>query len=81
MKAPAPSKRGKGKRIRRTPDQLATEANAIYDMVQQRKSVSGPEIRAKFPKVGPDIKGYVKQYSGKSLKSKGTRRAMRYVAG
>jgi hypothetical protein len=73
-------KAGKGKRIRRSLDQLKQEAGAIIALIKSASAdgVSGPEIRAKHPKIGPDLKGFVQKYSGKKLKTTGVARSMRY---
>lgn len=70
----------KGKRIRRTPDQLKHEAETIVQFVKNSgsKGVSGPEIRERYPKIGPDLKGFVEKFSGKKLKTTGLARSMRY---
>lgn len=71
-----------GKRIRRTPEQLKREAEAIIDLVKSKgtEGASGPEIRKHHAKIGPDIKGFVHKYCGKKLKSTGAARSMRYFA-
>ena len=78
-KAPA---RRKGKRIRRTPEQLKRESEAIIQCIKGKGSAgaSGAQIREHHPKVGPDIKGFVKLYTGRKLKTTGQRSAMRYFA-
>jgi hypothetical protein len=76
----APPKAKKGKRIRRTLDQLKDEANAIIQFVKNAGSegVSGNDIRARHPKIGPDLRGFVTKYSGKKLKTTGVASSMRY---
>jgi len=75
-----PTKARTGKRIRRTLDQLKDEANAIIQFVKNAgaEGVSGNDIRARHPKIGPDLKGFVTKYSGKKLKTTGVARSMRY---
>lgn len=70
----------KGKRIRRTPEQLKQEAQAIIELVRSKgaEAATGLEIRAQHAKIGPDIKGFVHKYSGRKLKSTGVGRSMRY---
>ena len=71
-----------GKRIRRTPQQLKAEAEAIIELVKSKGSqgATGNEIRERHPKIGPDLKGFVQKYSGRKLKSTGAARTMRYFA-
>ena len=70
------------KRIRRTPEQLKAEANAIIELVKSKGSegATGPEIRKHHAKIGPDLKGFVQKFGGKKLKTTGAARSMRYFA-
>lgn len=70
----------KGKRIRRNPEQLKAEAEAIVTLVKSggAEGISGPDIRKQHAKIGPDIKGFVQKYSGRKLRSTGVARSMRY---
>jgi hypothetical protein len=73
---------GKKRRIRRTPEQLAAEAGKVHKMIRDagKEGISGSEIRKKFPGVGQNIKGFVKQYTGQTVKTTGQKVKMRYHA-
>jgi len=73
----------KGKRIRRSAEQLKQEAEAIIQFIKSKadQGVKGNEIRTRHPKVGPDIKGFVQKHSGRKLKTSGKKAAMRYFPG
>lgn len=75
---PAKAKR---KRIRRSPEQLKAEAVKISGLIRKAgdKGVSGNEIRAVSPKIGIDIKGFMKKW-GHPVKTKGVAAQMRYFA-
>jgi hypothetical protein len=67
-------------RIRRSPDQLKREADAIFQMVKSKgdQGARGGEIRKSHPKVGPDIKGFVQKHGGHKLKTTGKKASTRY---
>src|SRR5689334_3034429 len=54
----------KRKRTRRSLGQLKQEAEAIIQFIKGKGSegASGPEIRQRHDKIGPDLKGFVKKY-------------------
>src|SRR5437762_12051379 len=63
----------KRKRIRRSPQQLKLEAQAILEFIRGKgaSGASGSEIRKQHPKVGPDIKGFVQKWGSKKLRTSG----------
>jgi hypothetical protein len=69
-------------RIRRSPEQLKHEAEAIFQLVKAKGNdgVAGGEIRKHYPKVGPDIKGFVQKHGKQKLKTTGKKASTRYVA-
>jgi hypothetical protein len=72
----------KKRRIRRGPEELQAEAGKIVAMIRKAgtEGIGGKEIRKSFPKVGPDIKGFVEKHGGGKVKTIGQRSAMRYHA-
>lgn len=80
--APVAKKTRKGKRIRRGPEQLKEYADGIYQLVKTKgaQGARGGEIRAEFPKVGQDIKGFMQKHGGYRLKTTGEKSLMRYHA-
>ena len=80
-KSAAMPAKAKGKRIRRTPEQLKAEAVKVAGLISKAgaKGVTGNEIRAASPKIGIDIKGFMKKW-GHPVKTKGVAAQMRYFA-
>lgn len=76
-------KRSGRTRIRRNPEQLKQEAEAIYQLVKSKgdQGAIGREIRKNHPKVGPDITGFVQKHSKHKLKTTGKKATTRYLAG
>jgi hypothetical protein len=68
------------KRVRRSPEELKKEANEVYQLVKSQGGISSAELRRYHPKLGPDPKGFVKKFGGKTIKTKGRGRATMYVA-
>jgi hypothetical protein len=78
-----PDKRGRGKRVRRTRDQVEAHAGQIVDYIRSKgkEGVSGREIKAKFGAVLPTVQAYLKQYAPDAkIKTEGKKAAMRYLA-
>jgi predicted nucleic acid-binding Zn-ribbon protein len=77
-----PSKR-KGKRIRRSPEQLKQEAEAVFEMIKKAGSggIGGGVIRRQHPGVGQDIKGFITKNTDHKIKTKGEKIKMVYIAG
>jgi hypothetical protein len=75
-----PTTAKKRKRIRRGPEQLKQDAEAIIQFVKDKGAdgAMGNEIRKHHPKVGPNIKGFVQKHGGRKLKSTGKKSKMRY---
>ena len=76
-KVPNPKK---GKRIRRSPEQLKQEAHTIVELIRSKgqQGATGSQIRERHPKIGPDIKGFLQKFSGRKFKTSGKRAGMRY---
>ena len=74
--------RVKGKRVRRSADQLKREADAIYQLVKSAgaEGAAGRDIRKHHPKVGPDIKGFIQKYTSHKVKTTGKKASTRYLA-
>ncbi len=72
----------KGKRIRRGPEELKRDAEAVFQLIKSKgtEGAKGGEIRKRHPKVGQDIRAYVEKFSSHKLKTIGSKAAMRYVA-
>ena len=77
------SPKRKGKRIRRSPEQLKLEAEAIFEMIKKAGSagIGGGVIRRQHPGVGQDIKGFISKHSDHKIKTKGEMINMTYHAG
>jgi hypothetical protein len=77
-----PRKQRSRTRIRRSPEQLKREAEAIFQLVKAKgnEGVAGGEIRKHYPKVGPDIKGFVQKHGKQKLKTTGKKASTRYSA-
>jgi len=73
-------KRRTKRRIRRGPEELKSEAQAIIELVKQkgRDGATGKEIRQQYPKVEPDIKGFVQKHGNRKVKTTGNKATMRY---
>ena len=71
---------GKKERVRRTPEQLKTEAVKVVALIRSsgKDGISGADIRKNIPNVGQNIKGFVRQYTGEKLKTTGQKVKMRY---
>lgn len=82
-KAPSKAPRARrAKRVRRTPEQLKRDADAIFQLIKAKgnEGAKGSEIRKHHPKVGPDIKGFLSKYGKLKVKTTGRKASMRYFA-
>jgi len=70
----------KGKRIRRSPEQLQKIGESVVQFIKNKGSegASGVEIRKVAGKIGPDIKGFIAKFGGEKLKTSGVKSQMRY---
>ena len=68
------------KRVRRDGAELKTMADNIVAFIKKggAEGVKGAAIRAEFGPVLPSIKEFVKQHTGKAVKTKGQKAAMTY---
>jgi hypothetical protein len=68
------------RRVRRDAGQLKGMADSIVAFIKKggAEGVKGAAIRAEFGPVLPSIKEFVKQHTGKAVKTKGQKAAMTY---
>ncbi len=74
---------GKKRRIRRSPEQLKSEAVKVVALIRSagKDGIGGNDIRKKFPGAGQNIRGFVQQYTGEKLKTTGQKAGMKYHHG
>lgn len=78
--APAKTAGRKGKRVRRSREDVEAHAKQILEFVRSAKNgVTGTQIKDKFGKVIGTVKNYVKQYTGVDIESVGPKTSMRYT--
>jgi hypothetical protein len=72
----------RAKRVRRNPEQLKREAEAIFQLIKAKghDGAKGAEIRKYHPKVGPDIKGFLLKYGKLKVRTTGRKASMKYFA-
>jgi len=66
------------RRVRRSPAQLKKYADGVYQFIKSHPDCKGGAIRKAFPGVGQNIAGFVANYTGKKLGTKGKKAAMTY---
>jgi hypothetical protein len=72
----------KGKRVRRTPEQLKAEAEKALATIRKsgKEGVSGKDIRKVVPGIGQNIKAFIEQNAGEKVRTTGAKASMRYHA-
>src|SRR4051794_25753883 len=72
--------RAKGKRIRRSAEQLKSEAQKVLEMIRKsgKNGIGGAEIRKVVPGVGQNIKTFLEKNTGEKIKTTGAKRKMKY---
>ena len=80
--AAKPRGRTKGKRVRRSADQLKAEAARALGMIRKagKEGIRGAEIRKAIPGVGQNIKTFVEKNTGEKIKTTGAKASMKYHA-
>ena len=70
------------KRVRRSPAQLKSAADAIVQFVKSKgkEGAIGREIKSRFGALLPSVKVWVEKYGGVKLKTEGDRSKMKYFA-
>jgi hypothetical protein len=74
--------RSKGKRLRRSAEQLKSEAQKVLGMIRKagKDGIGGAEIRKSVPGVGQNIKTFVEKNTGEKIRTTGAKRKMKYHA-
>lgn len=74
--------KAKGKRIRRSPEQMKAEAEKALGMIRKagKDGIGGAEIRKSVPGVGQNIKTFVEKNTGEKIKTTGAKASMKYHA-
>jgi len=79
----APVARRKGKRTRRSREELETQAAEIADFIKSagKEGATGKEIKTKFGNLLPSVNAWLKLYNrGAKIKTTGQKSKMRYMA-
>jgi hypothetical protein len=80
---PAKARGGtKGKRVRRSGEQLKAEAERALGMIRKagKEGIRGAEIRKVIPGVGQNIKTFVEKNTGEKVKTTGAKASTKYHA-
>jgi len=80
--APKPRAGTKGKRVRRSANQLKAEAERALGMIRKagKDGIRGADIRKVIPGVGQNIKTFVEKNTGEKVKTTGAKVSMKYHA-
>jgi hypothetical protein len=72
----------KGKRVRRSAEQLKAEAERALGIIRKagKDGVSGAQIRKVVPGIGQNIKTFVEKNAGEKIRTTGAKASMKYHA-
>lgn len=79
-KKTAAGRKAKGRRIRRSSEQLKAEATKVLALIRKagKNGIRGSEIRKSHAGVGQNIKAFVEKNTGEKIKTTGAKASMKY---